>query len=90
MTRQGMAENGGFCRSMWRKMAVFVGLYGTKWRTLSDCVAQNDGFCRNMAGTGWRIMADFVGLCGGKWRIMADYVIILSVNSANFAAVKDD
>ena len=53
MTRQGVAENGGLWRTMRHEMADFVAIWrvrvGGKWRFLSDYVAENGGFCRNMA-----------------------------------------
>ncbi len=41
MTRQGMAENGGFCRTMRRKMAENGGFCRTMWRILSQYGAVN-------------------------------------------------
>ena len=66
MTRQGMAENGGFCRTMrrkmadfvvamWRIMADFAVVCGGLWRILSDYVADYGGFCRTM----WRILSQY-------------------------------
>ena len=52
MTRQGVVENGGFCRTMRRKMADFV---VAMWRIMADY----GGFCRTI----WRKMAENVGFC---------------------------